>query len=104
MEHIPFYKTFTLEDYFQKEIHRQKEFAQMKDAYSLRIRQLLRLVERKMDELEFEGSRLYDEIPDQKMLEMEVMKLYETLPEDEWLKDLIQVLFYQELYCRRCRR
>ena len=43
----------------------------------------MNLVEERLDELEYEGSRIYDEEPDRTMIQMEVDRLYRKLVDSE---------------------
>lgn len=103
MDKTPFYKVFPIEDVYRYEMERQKELERLKESYPAKIQEIQRMIEARVDELEYEGSRIYDENPDFHMMEMEVQKIYENMRDDDWLKSLIHVLFGQEVYCRRCR-
>ena len=63
------------------------------------------MVERRCDQLEYEGSRMYDENPDRYMLEREAKRLLEECRryDEGWLESLINILFHDEIYRRRCR-
>jgi hypothetical protein len=54
----------------------------MKELYPAEVRKILVCVEDRCDELEFEGSRIYDENPDRRMMWQEIMKLYHKLLEE----------------------
>lgn len=103
MDKTPFYKVFPLEDVYRFEMERQTELEKLKEFYPKKVQMIQRMVEERVDELEYEGSRIYDENPDKSMLEKEAQQIYEKMHCDDWLLSLIQVLFGQEIYCRRCR-
>ena len=103
MDKTPFYKVYPLEEIYRYEMDRQKELEKWKEFYPQKVREIQKLVEERVDELEDEGSRSNDENPDRHMLELEANSIYETLRCDDWLCSLIQVLLGQEIYCRRCR-
>ena len=100
---MPFYMAYPMQNMYLTEMEYEKDMERMKELYPKEVRQLQELVEHRCDELEYEGSRIYDENPDFHMMEMEVQKIYENMRDDDWLKSLIHVLFGQEVYCRRCR-
>jgi hypothetical protein len=57
--------------------------------------------------MEYDGSMMYDEFPDQLQLRMMCRRIYDRMAEEEeetgdWLMELIQVMTYHELCQRRC--
>ena len=73
----PFYMTYPLQNLYVAEMEYERDLERMKELYPRPVQQLLRLVERRCDELEQEGSRMYDENPDRFMMEKEACDLYE---------------------------
>ena len=75
-------------------------------------RRLQPYVEECCDRLEYEGSMMYDEYPDRFMLYHICSLVKDEMTKDAsaqempggFLDDLIQVLVYQEISRRRCRR
>ena len=155
-EKMPFYMTYPMQNLYLTEMEYEKDMERMKEMYPREIKQLLQMIERHCDEMEYEGSRIYDENPDHMILEGEARRLYErflrenpqyqnAMPgmdrptprperpmpgmdrpmlipdrpmprndmegqqyryrrdEDSWLRSLVDVLFYDEIYRRRCR-
>ena len=119
---IPFYMTYPMQNLYLTEMEYEKDMERMKELYPKEVKLLQKMVERRCDEMEFEGSRMYDENPDRMMLEKEANRLMEEflsskmmLEEDEmsaqqygqrnhyWLESLIRILFHDEIYRRRCR-
>jgi len=108
----PFYMTYPMQNLYLTEMEYEKDMERMKSLYPREVRELQQMVERRCDEMEYEGSRLYDENPDRYMLEREAQRLFEeTLTaqqygrrrDDGWLRSLIGILFHDEIYRRRCR-
>ena len=71
-----------------------------------------KIEERMIKLMDYEGSRLYDEHPDKFMMhrlyrqirsQVDGEMAAQEIP-DEFLDELIQVLLYQEISRRRCRR
>ena len=122
---IPFYMTYPMQNLYLTEMEYEKDMERMKELYPKEVRQLQQMVERRCDEMEYEGSRMYDENPDRMMLEQESKRLLEKFLEqtqqpivtneeglstqqyrrrhDTWLESLIRILFHDEIYRRRCR-
>lgn len=90
----------------------KEEFDLMKSYYPDMARRIQERVEEECQLLDYEGSRLYDEYPDKYMLYHLCGRIREEVePETQaqgmpggFLDDLIQVLLYQEISRRRCRR
>ncbi len=77
MNKIPFYMTYPMQNMYLTEMEYEKDMERMKELYPREVRQLQDMVERRCDEMEYEGSRMYDENPDRHMLEEEARRLYE---------------------------
>ena len=113
----PFYMTYPMQNLYITEMEYEKDMERMKALYPSEVRELQRMVELRCDELEYEGSRMYDENPDRCMLEEEVWRLLERFlsqaeemeaqnyryHDHTWLRSLIGILFHDEMYRRRCR-
>lgn len=76
---IPFYMTYPMQNLYQTEMEYEKDMERMKDLYPRAVKELLPRIEERCDELEYEGSRIYDENPDRLMMEREIQKLYEEM-------------------------
>ncbi len=74
---VPFYMTYPMQNMYLTEMEYEKDMERMKELYPREVRDLQEMVERRCDELEYEGSRIYDENPDRYMLEEEARRLYE---------------------------
>lgn len=111
--------------YYEEDYNRMKLFL---PEYASQIRPI---VERVCDKMEYEGSRMYDEVPDKNMIRKLCEEIYKDLgyrplvPETEndetdvfamnyrrnndlqaerLLRELIMVMLYSEMYSRRCCR
>lgn len=104
----------------------------MKQFYPENALKINKLVEKVCDEMEYEGSRMYDEVPDRNMIRQICDRVYRELelvfpvPETEqiydndvfamsyWnnnnmqaerlLREMILVMLYSEMHSRRCFR
>ena len=72
----PFYMTYPLQNLYVAEMEYERDIERMRELYPKEVQRLLQLVERRCDELEEEGSRMYDENPDRYMMEREACELY----------------------------
>jgi hypothetical protein len=123
----PFYATQGSPGFYNEEREQEKEFDLMRSYYpdtARRIQEkaeaqcpgtvqhIQEKIEEECDLMDYEGSRLYDEYPDRFMLyhichqvkgQMEGDTSVQEIP-GGFLDDLIEVLVYQEISRRRCRR
>ena len=74
---VPFYMTYPMQNLYLTEMEYEKDMERMKELYPTEVRQLQEMVERRCEEMEYEGSRMYDENPDRYMLEREAQRLLE---------------------------
>ena len=89
-----------------------QEFDLMRSYYPDTARRIQEKAEAQCQLLDYEGSRLYDEYPDRFMLYHICHQVKEQMEGDTsvqeipggFLDDLIEVLVYQEISRRRCRR
>lgn len=111
-KYFPFYVAYANPMLYDGERIQEEEFNLMKSYYPDTARKIQEKVEEECQRLDYEGSRLYDEYPDKYMLyhlsrrireEMEPEMAAQEMP-GGLLDDLIQVLLYQEISRRRCRR
>ena len=84
----------------------RRDLDYMKSLYPAAAKRLIPYIEEECDRLEYEGSMMYDEYPDQLQLRLMCRRIYDQVAQEEenpgeWLKDLIQVMAYQELCNRR---
>ena len=68
---IPFYMTYPMQNMYLTEMEYEKDIERMKNYYPEKTKDIMKLVEERLDELAYEGSRIYDEEPDRMMIQME---------------------------------
>ena len=78
----PFYMTYPIQNLYLAEMEYEKDMERMKELYPREVQQILKLVEKRCDELEQEGSRMYDENPDRYMMEKEACRIYEQFVQE----------------------
>lgn len=79
---MPFYMTYPVQNMYLTEMEYEKDMDRIKSYYPNEAKAVLKLVEDRLDELEYEGSRIYDEEPDRLMIQMEIDGLYKKLTEN----------------------
>ena len=89
------------------EDEKARDQRKFRELYPALARQIQPLVEEECDRMEYDGSMMYDEYPDQLQLRMMCRRIYDRMAEEEgetgdWLMELIQVMTYHELCQRRC--
>ena len=94
---LPFYKTFPFMDYYKNEDAFAKDLGMIKDMYPHDTAMIQSAVEQRMDELEYEGSFIYDEVPDRQRLFDEADRIAGRFISEQG------ILFNCELCRRRCR-
>ena len=108
----PFYAAQGNPGFYNEEREQEREFDLMKSYYPETARKIREKVEEECQLMDYEGSRLYDEHPDKFMMhrlyrqirsQVDGEMAAQEIP-DEFLDELIQVLLYQEISRRRCRR
>lgn len=108
----PFYAAQMNPEFYSEEREQEREFDLMKSYYPDTARRIQEKAEKQCQLLDYEGSRLYDEYPDRFMLYHICSQVKEEMASDtsaqeipgSFLDDLIEVLVYQEISRRRCRR
>lgn len=75
LQKTPFYMTYPMQNLYLTEMEYEKDMERMKEMYPREVLELQQMVEKRCDEMEYEGSRMYDENPDRYMLEREAERL-----------------------------
>lgn len=105
----PFYMTYPIQNLYQADMEYEQDMEQMKYAYTPFLKKMEAVVSDYCDEMEQEGSRMYDEYPDRRMLQKEATNLAKDnqdllLNQDvDWFAELMYVMYLDEIYRRRCR-
>lgn len=124
---LPFYARFPQFSISEFDDDRMQERDRqiMQSYYSKTAARIQRLAEEACDRMEYDGSMMFDEYPDKLMMEHLCRRIEEQLVEEEQrnsnreleesaavemmqkrdrgLRDLIGVVLFNEMYCRRCR-
>ncbi len=119
-----------MEEVLTPEEENERDWRKLKEQYPDMARIILAEVENVCDSMEYEGSAMFDSIPDKVRVRRLTEEIYEKVkdrypveespdaddmfamnqegrrrypPGQNWLSDFIQVLLYQEMFQRRCR-
>lgn len=100
------------------EDEKERDQRKFKELYPAVARQIQPLVEEECDRMEYEGSFMFDEYPDQLQTRRVCRRIYDKMdktkyqdelmmqeaPGQNWIEDLVTVMLLNEMYRRRCRR
>lgn len=120
MEHrLPYYMAYPMPMQYDDERMERRDFEYMKSMYPMTVKRILPYVEEECDRMSYEGSMIYDEYPDQLQMYLMCSRIYDRVRKekpkddmememqvsrnDDQLRDLIQILLFQELFRRRSR-
>lgn len=121
---LPYYMAYPMTlDYDDERIERM-DFEYLKSMYPEIAKNVLPYVEEECDRMAYENSMIYDQYPDKLQLRMMCGRICENIKRNKklfrsesmagissdtdhggrWLRDLVEVMLYQELYRRRSGR
>lgn len=145
---MPFYMTYPIQSIYMTEMEYEEDMERMKELYPKEVKKIQEYVEDECDKLEYDGSLMFDERPDQLMLRRVCDRIYNKVmdssmeaqqrppmgpppmgpppmrppmgppppprppmgppprpypPQNDGLRNLIEILLYNEMYRRRCR-
>ena len=117
--HLPYYMAYPIPYIYDDDKIERRDFDYMKSMYPMSVKKLLPFVEEECDRMSYEGSVIYDEYPDQLQIRMMCNRIYDKVQKhkseefsememqssrnDERMKELIQILLFQELFRRRSK-
>ncbi len=121
---LPYYMAYPMTlDYDDERIERM-DFEYLKSMYPEIAKNVLPYVEEECDRMAYESSMIYDQYPDKLQLRMMCGRICENIKRNKklfrsesmagissdtdhggrWLRNLVEVMLYQELYRRRSGR
>ena len=91
---------------WEEEWVERRDYDYMRSAYPATAKRILPHIEKECDRMEYTGSMMFDEYPDQLQLRLLCRRIYDRVKETEenlgeGLMELIQVMAYQEILKRR---
>lgn len=116
---LPYYMAYPMPLQYDDERIERRDFEYMKSMYPMAVKKILPYVEEECDRMAYEGSVIYDEYPDQLQIRLMCSRIYDKVKKmkpyddeememqasrnEDWLKDLVQIMLFQELFQRRNR-
>lgn len=128
--YLPFYQAYGYPQAFEQEQENERDMERLKEMYPGMAKEIMGYVEEECDKMEYEGSVMFDERPDQVMLSRIRDSIYDRIkgnydvaeledkdevfvmnretrrrypPRKNWLSDFVEVMLFNEMYRRRCR-
>ncbi len=103
---LPFYIAYESPFVWDDERLNRRDYEYMKAAYPDTAKKLLPYIEEACDQMEYNGSILYDEYPDQLQIRLMCRRIYSRVNNEDdeskkWMMELIQLMFYHEMCQRR---
>jgi len=111
---LPFYMAYPYQYGYEEQTRRMQDLEYMQQLYPQEAKNILRKVVYHLDPIDYKGSFLYDEYPDQLQLYRVVASIFAEMkkeameketdwtPERElWMQDMIKLVLYQEVFKRR---
>ena len=104
---IAVYMAYPMPLAYDDERMERRDYEYMKSLYPDTAKKVLPYVEEECDRNEYPCSMIYDEYPDRFSLRMMCNRIFdkvvsqEKLEPEDWLRNLIEVILYQELFKRR---
>ena len=113
---LPFYLSYQTPYFMKEEDSVLRDLEYLQEMYPRQAKDLQKRIISVLDKLDYEGSMLYDEYPDKWQLyrltdtvvgilrhEEEEKEVPEHITEEkwEWIKDMVQIVLYYEIYERR---
>ena len=114
---LPYYMAYPMPLQYDDARIERRDFEYMKSMYPITVKRILPYIEEECDRMSYEGSVIYDEYPDQLQIRLMCSRVYEKIKNrvleddmevgmhisghDAWLKDLVQIMIFQELFQRR---
>ena len=112
---LPFYMAYPLPMYYQEEDTVTRDLEYLQQMYPSEAKRYQKIIAEILNQIDYEGSCIYDEYPDKVLLYRAAAGIYDkAVPvqeterrdrgRDRDLMDVIQVLMYDEIHRRRGRR
>ncbi len=114
---LPYYMTYPTVDIFHEDKRSRRDLEYMRSLYPGVAREMIPIIEEACDDLEYEGSLMYDEYPDKLMLRLMCSRVYDKGKEyfhaqaidfedaeSKWLRAMVDILIYEEFCNRRERK
>lgn len=104
---LPYYMAYPAPFQYDDDKVERLDFDYMKSMYPQLAKKILPLVEEECERMDYEGSVIYDEYPDQLQIRLMCNRVYDKVKDMEEividnLKEMIQLMLFQEIFRCRC--
>lgn len=76
---MPFYMAYPMQTVYMEEMEYARDMQKLKDMYPKEVRDIQEMVEDECDKMEYDGSLMFDETPDQLMLRQITDRIYDAV-------------------------
>lgn len=80
---MPFYMAYPMQNVFLEEAEYERDMQRLKSMYPKEVSTIQGLVEEECDKMEYEGSMMFDEVPDRLMLRQISDRIYQKVAQPE---------------------
>lgn len=111
---MPYPMMYPYPNLYMTEVEADKDLEYLQQLYPIDAKKMQRFVEEECEKLEYEGSMMYDEYPDRLSTHLIAERIAKRLKSgdgdmegtgiDPDKRNLLEVLLYNEMHKRRCRR
>lgn len=105
---LPYYMMYPLPMLFDESKEERRDYEYLKSMYPRLAQKILPYVEEEVERYEYEESMIYDEYPDKLQIRLMCRRIFDDAKkemeqevEDQHLRDLVELVLYQELLKRR---
>lgn len=114
---LPYYMAYPMPLQYDDEKIERRDYEYMQSMYPMAVKRILPYIEEECERMSYAGSVIYDEYPDQLQIRLMCQRIYDKVKkqkpkddlememqfsrDDDRLKDLVQILLFQELFRRR---
>lgn len=114
---LPYYMAYPMPLQYDDEKIERRDYEYMQSMYPMAVKRLLPYIEEECERMSYAGSVIYDEYPDQLQIRMMCNRIYDKVKklkpkddlememqisrDDDTLKNLVQIMLFQELFRRR---
>lgn len=79
MGKMPFYMAYPMQSVYMEEMDYTRDMNRLKDMYPKEVRRIQDMVDDECDRMEYDGSLMFDETPDQLMLRQVTDRIYDAV-------------------------
>lgn len=114
---LPFYMAYPYSYAYDEQTRRMQDLEYLQQLYPKEAQNILKKVLLHLEPIDYNGSFLYDEYPDQLMMYRIVAAVLEDMKreiekkgeewskeKELWMQDMVKLVLYLEIFKRRCKK